>query len=225
MGGRLRPPFFFLCGGRPAGPSRSAARLASAPLGFRPRSRLAVRGGLGHNQVGEGGEGIFFREDLRTARRFIGFLARSRETVIMRTQELIQLLQRFDPDSQVRLCLSLPGRVIQTHEGVWVADYGGGPQINAATDYRPFTIYIGCGMGQLVHKVPEPPPEPPLDLGQYASAEIAARVRDFYVLHRGLDQPLSYPEFDYEDWIPPRTVSGEYNERIAEILREKLLGD
>ena len=48
---------------------------------------------------------------------------------------------------------------------------------------------------------------------------------DFYVVHRGLNEPLNYPEFDYENWIPPRTRSGKYNELIARILEEKLLQD
>jgi hypothetical protein len=52
-----------------------------------------------------------------------------------------------------------------------------------------------------------------------------ARVRDFYIIHRELDETLNYPDFDYDDWLPPRTVSGEYNEHIARILREKLLQD
>ncbi len=30
-------------------------------------------------------------------------------------------------------------------------------------------------------------------------------------------------DFDYDAWIPPRMVSGEYNEHIARILRDKLL--
>jgi hypothetical protein len=45
------------------------------------------------------------------------------------------------------------------------------------------------------------------------------------VIHRGLDESLNYPDFDYEHWIPPRTTVGEYNPVIAEILREKLLRD
>ena len=49
------------------------------------------------------------------------------------------------------------------------------------------------------------------------------RVRDFYVVSKGLDEPLNFPDFDYEDWIPPRTKSGKYNEHVAEILKEKLL--
>ena len=38
-------------------------------------------------------------------------------------------------------------------------------------------------------------------------------------------RPGSYPDADYERWIPPRTTSGEYNDHIAAILREKLLKD
>ena len=141
----------------------------------------------------------------------------------MRVKELISLLKRFDSQAEVHLCVSLPGRIIQTHDTVWVADYGGGPQINAAVDFKPFSIFVGCGMEQFVTKVPDHGPQ--LNLGQYESQEEAARVRDFYIVHSGLDEPLSYPDFDYETWIPPRTTSGDYNERIAKILREKLLQD
>ena len=140
----------------------------------------------------------------------------------MRVKKLIDVLKRFDPEAQVRLCLSLPGRVIETHEQLWVADYGGGPQINAALDFRGFQVYVGCGIGQFVREIPE---RMEIDLGEYDSPEIAAKVRDFYVFHTGLDEPLTHPEFDYEDWIPPRTKSGEYNEHIAKILKEKLLSD
>ena len=73
----------------------------------------------------------------------------------MQTKELIELLRRFDPDSEVHLCMSLPGRVIQTHEGVWVADYGGGPQLNASLDFKQFHVYAGCGIEQLVANVPQ----------------------------------------------------------------------
>lgn len=150
----------------------------------------------------------------------------------MRVKELIELLERFDPEAPVHLSLSLPGRVISTHENLWVADYGGGPQLNAALDFKQFHIYVGCGLEQMVLPVPqrafvpprpEAPQEPTLDLGQYADAETAARVHDFYVFHHKLREPLHDPEFDYEHWIPPRTISGEYNEHIAEILRQKLL--
>jgi hypothetical protein len=140
----------------------------------------------------------------------------------MKVEKLIELLKRFDPEADVRLCLSLPGRVIETHERVWVADYGGGPQINAALDFRGFHVYVGCGLEQMIREVPT---RREFDLGQYDSPETAARVRDFYIFHMGLDEPLAYPDFDYEDWIPPRTISGEYNENIARILKAKLLND
>lgn len=143
----------------------------------------------------------------------------------MQVKQLIELLKRFDPDADVRLSLSLPGRVIATHENMWVADYGGGPQINAALDFRQFHIYVGCGIEQLVTPVPEKEfsPAGAIDLGQYDDEQTAARVRDFYIYHRRLGEPLGDPDFDYETWIPPRTRSGQYNEHIAEILREKLL--
>lgn len=150
----------------------------------------------------------------------------------MRVKELIELLGRFPPEASVRLCLSLPGRVISTHENLWVADYGGGPQLNAAMDFQQFHVYVGCGLEQMVFPVPqrayvppreEAPRRPAVDLGQYDNEEIAAKVRDFYVYHQKLPEPLHFPDFDYEHWVPPRTISGEYNEHIAKILRQKLL--
>ena len=57
-------------------------------------------------------------------------------------------------------------------------------------------------------------------MGQYASPEEAAKVRDFYVFHKRLGVPLNFPDVDYEKWIPPRTISGEYNPQIAAILRQ-----
>ena len=138
----------------------------------------------------------------------------------MKVEQLIEALKKFDPQADVRLCVSLPGRVIETHQQLWVADYGGGPQINAALDFRGFHVYVGCGLEQLVTQIPD---RRRIDLGQYQSGEIAAKVRDFYVVHQGWDEPLSFPEFDYENWIPPRTNSGEYNQHIAKILEQKLM--
>jgi hypothetical protein len=151
----------------------------------------------------------------------------------MKVKELIQLLARFDPESQIRLGVSLGGRVVSTHENVWLGDYGGGPQLNAAQDYQ-FRIYVGCGFQQMLSPVSERAPVPParlpssrpaLDLGHYDDDETAARVRDFYVFHRKLQEPLRFPAFDYENWIPPRTTAGKYNEHIAQILHDKLLGE
>ena len=119
----------------------------------------------------------------------------------------------------MRLCVNWPDRVAEMYERLWVGDYGGGPQINAAMDFRGVKVYVGCVLEQ---RMPSVPPRR-IDLGQYETAEIAARVRDFYVFHRGLDEPLNFPDFDYDKWIPPRTRSGEYNRLIAEILKEKLL--
>lgn len=147
----------------------------------------------------------------------------------MKVKQLLELLKRFDPEADVHLCLSLPGRVISTHENVWLADYGGGPQLNAELDFKQFHVYVGCGIEQFVTPVPAheyhapPVPEPEFDLGQYETEEDAARVRDFYIAHKRLPHPLRFPDFDYENWIPPRTASGEYNPRIAAILRDKLL--
>jgi len=140
----------------------------------------------------------------------------------MRVKQLIDVLKRFDPEAEVRLCMSLPGRVIETHERIWVADYGGGPQIGAALDFRGFHVYVGCGLEQFVREIPE---RFEIDLGQYDSPEMAAKVRDFYIYHMGIDEPLADPDFDYEDWIPPRTTSGEYNEHVARILKARLLND
>jgi hypothetical protein len=153
----------------------------------------------------------------------------------MQVQELIELLRRFDPEAEVQLSVSLPGRVVATHDNVWVADYGGGPQLIATLDFRHSPLYVGCGLEQLVTSVPRavvdtksPPGTEPfaeVDLGAYENDEIAARVRDFYNYHRRPDQPLGDPDFDYDAWIAPRTVTGEYNEHIAKILEEKLLKD
>jgi len=154
----------------------------------------------------------------------------------MRVRQLIDLLQRFNPEADVRLCVSLPNRVLEMHERLWVGDYGGGPLINATADFRGFQVFVGCGLEQLVAPVPdyplepshEPLPagaEPQIDLGEYESEELTRKVRDFYIVHRGLNESLSYPEFDYASWIPPRTRSGKYNEHIAKILEEKLLQD
>ena len=60
------------------------------------------------------------------------------------------------------------------------------------------------GLEQFVRKVSEIA----VDLGEYESEEVTARVRDFYVINRELDEPLIYPDFDYEDWLPPRSREG-----------------
>lgn len=152
----------------------------------------------------------------------------------MRVRQLVELLGRFDPEAEVRLCVSLPNRVLEMHQRLWVGDYGGGPLISASADFRGFQVFVGCGLEQWVAPVPDvaftsphlaPAAEPLLDLGEYETEEIARKVRDFYILHRGLNEPLSYPEFDYATWIPPRTRNGKYNEQIARILEEKLLQD
>ncbi len=163
----------------------------------------------------------------------------------MKVKELIELLGRFDPESQVHLGVSLPGRVVSTHENVWLGDYGGGPQLNAAPDYQ-FRVYVGCGFEQMLSPLPRGAPgltgaarlapaataapvvkpptvRPALDLGGYDDEETAAKVRDFYIFHHKLKEPLHFPDFDYEHWIPPRTTAGKYNEHIAQILRDKLL--
>ena len=135
----------------------------------------------------------------------------------MRVGNLIDLLKRFDSEAQVRLAVGWSGRVIETFDQVSVADSGNGPALIVRPESRSSCVYAGCGMEQLVHGIPE------LDLGRYATQEETAKVRDYYVLSQGLKERLSFPDFDYEHWIPPRTVSGEYNPHIAKILREKLL--
>ena len=137
----------------------------------------------------------------------------------MKTRELIEALQRFDPESDVRLCINWPGGINEVQERIRVGDYGGGPRLSAALDYRGVQVYVGC----VLDPVRPSPQRPRLDLGQYDSAETAARVHDFYIFHQKLGEPLNFPDFDYEHWIPPRTTTGEYNEHVAAILREKLL--
>lgn len=137
----------------------------------------------------------------------------------MKVIELIDVLRKFAPDAQVRVGVSWPDRVTEAHQRVWVGDYGDGPQINAAMDLRGLQVYVGCVLQQSTKDMPQRT----IKLGHYDSAEDAAKVRDFYIVHRGLDEPLNFPDFDYEKWIPPRMSSGEYNQHIAEILREKLL--
>ena len=153
----------------------------------------------------------------------------------MRVQQIIELLKRFDPEAEVRLSVALPDRVLATHDNVWVADYGGGPQLIAGLDFRPFQVYVGCGLEQWVTNVPPRPFEPAehsarptpahLDLGEYENEELAAKVRDFFNYHRRPSEPLTYPDFDYARWIAPRTTAGEYNQHIAAILSERLLKD
>ncbi|NLX97979.1 MAG: hypothetical protein GXY83_17590 [Rhodopirellula sp.] len=152
----------------------------------------------------------------------------------MKVKQLIDLLKRFDPESTVRLCVNMPNRVLETHERLWVGDYGDGPLINATSDFRGFQVYVGCGLEQFVTQVPDHDYDPTrgyvaephvdaIDLGEYEDDVTASRVKDFYRFHRRPKEPLSDPDFDYETWIPPRTRSGKYNEHIAKILEEKLL--
>lgn len=139
----------------------------------------------------------------------------------MKVKQLISILNGFDPEAEVHLCVQLPGRVAETYEHLWVGDAGTGPQLNAALDLRGSTVYVGLVAPQ---RRPTPARES-VDLGRYDNPVDAARVHDFYVIHKGLKEPLNFPEFDYARWIPPRTVAGQYNEHIANILREKLLRD
>lgn len=141
----------------------------------------------------------------------------------MKVKELIDILRRFPPDAPVRVSITWPDRVTETHENLWVGQSEGGPQINAAMDLRGLRVYVGCVLQQ---RLPEKTsPVQTIDLGQYASVDDAAKVRDFYVVNMEIDEPLNFPGFDYDKWIPPRTMSGEYNEQIAAILKKKLLSD
>jgi hypothetical protein len=153
----------------------------------------------------------------------------------MQVKRLIELLKQFDPDANVLLSVALPGRGVATQENVWVGDYGGGPQLNAALDPRRFQVFVGCGMEHGLLEIPARPPDPSnlsggetrpdVDLGEYENEELAAKVRDFFNYHRRPGRPLTYPDFDYANWIAPRTTSGGYNEHVAAILREKLMAD
>lgn len=139
----------------------------------------------------------------------------------MNVKQLIDTLRNYPHDAPVRVGIAWPDRVSETHESLWVGDYGGGPQINAAMDLRGLEVFVGCTL----QRQAKDRPQETIDLGQYDSAEIAGKVRDFYIHHQGLDEPLNFPEFDYEKWIPPRTRAGEYNPHIAKILENKLLSD
>ncbi len=139
----------------------------------------------------------------------------------MKVKELLDVLRKFEPEAEVRVGVSWPDRVTETHENVFVGDYGAGPLINAAMDYKGLSVYVGCALQQRV----KDRPRQTVDLGQYESTELAAKVHDFYVVHKGLDDPLNFPDFDYEKWLPPRTREGQYNEHIAAILEKKLMSE
>jgi hypothetical protein len=139
----------------------------------------------------------------------------------MKVKDLIGVLKKFSPDALVRVGVNWPDRVTEVHENVWVGTYGTGPQINAEMDLRGVRVHVGCVLQRHVKNMPERT----ISLGHYHSTAEAAKVRDFYIVHKRLDEPLNFPDFDYDKWIPPRTTSGEYNEHIAEILKEKLLKD
>ncbi len=139
----------------------------------------------------------------------------------MTVAELIALLKRFPDDAQVQLGVSWPDRVTETYERLWIGDYGAGPQSNAAMDFKGVHVYVGCTLQRQV----KDRPERKIDLGQYDDPETAAKVRDFFIVHRELAEPLNFPDFDYDKWIPPRTATGDYNEHIADILKKKLLSE
>jgi hypothetical protein len=138
----------------------------------------------------------------------------------MTVQELIDRLRSFPADAEVHIGISWPDFVSESYERILISDYGGGPQLNAGMDYRGLQIFVGCKFQPAKAR-----PEHAIDLGQYETVEAAAKVHDFYVIHKRLKERLNYPDFDYENWIPPRMVSGQYNEHVAAILREKLMRD
>lgn len=138
----------------------------------------------------------------------------------MKVKELRDALKDFDPEAEVRVCVNLPGQVSELYEHIRVGVYEGRPILNTALDLRGSCVYVGCVLQDRVNRVHKQR----VDLGRYATEEEAARVHDFYVVHKNIPgEPLNFPQFDYEKWIPPRTVGGEYNEQIAQILRKKLL--
>ena len=139
----------------------------------------------------------------------------------MKVKALIDLLQKFSPDADVRVGISWPDRVTETYDRITVTTYESGPVLNAAMDFKGLRVFVGCEFRETVKERSGPA----IDLGDYPSVEIAAKVRDFYVINKKLGESLNYPDFDYDHWIPPRTTSGEYNRHIAEILREKLMRD
>ena len=71
---------------------------------------------------------------------------------------MIALLKTFPPAAEVHLGLSLPGRIRETYEQIWVADYGGGPQINAALAIGGSSLYVGVTPVQRVRTGAMEPP-------------------------------------------------------------------
>ena len=96
----------------------------------------------------------------------------------MRVIELISILKKFAPDAEVRVGVSWPDRVTEAHERVWVGNYGHGPQINAAMDFRGLSVYVGCVLQQSARDMPQRT----IKLGHYDSAEDAAKVLSQLVL-------------------------------------------
>ena len=138
----------------------------------------------------------------------------------MKVKQLIDALKEFDPESDVRVCVNLPGQVSELYDQMYLGVYEGRPILNTALDLRGSAVYVGFVLQDRVNRVHKQR----VDLGRYTTEEDAARVHDFYVVHKEISgEPLNFPDFDYDKWIPPRTVSGEYNEQIAEILKRKLL--
>ena len=90
----------------------------------------------------------------------------------MNVKQLVRLLEEFPPDAEVRVGISWPDRVTETYERVVVGDYGGGPILTAAMDFKGLRVYVGC---TLEHTVAERRGTT-IDLGQYESVEVAAKV-------------------------------------------------
>jgi hypothetical protein len=136
----------------------------------------------------------------------------------VKVQQLIEALKRFDPEADVHTAVSSMSGVTQVLTEDMVAEYEGGPLLLPGR-MAVGSILVGCAVGRPVPRNLKMP----IDLGRYTDPETAAKVRDFFIYHKNMEESLSDPHFDYENWIPPRMINGEYHPRIAEILRDKLL--
>ena len=116
----------------------------------------------------------------------------------MKVRQLIEALKRFDPESDVHTAVSSMSGVTQVLTEDMVAEYEGGPLLLPGR-MAAGSILVGCVVGRPVSRSRKMP----IDLGRYADPETAAKVRDFFIYHQKIDEPLSDPDFDYESWIPP----------------------
>ena len=135
----------------------------------------------------------------------------------MKVRELIDLLERFEPTAEVRLCVNWPDRVAETYERIWVGDYGGGPRINAAVDFRGVEVYVGCVLEQ---RMPTPAPRRP---GPVRQRRTAARVARFLRFPPRAGRAAELPRLRLRQVDPAANPLRRDNGLIAEILKEKLL--